>query len=88
MDKSVRARTNPFYVLLLAVSTLVVVTALAYLVSPSVLARAPRGGSPAAEWLDRHGPLALGIEFAVMLVSGILAMATDRLFSGAAPKAR
>ena len=58
------------------------VTALAYLVSPYVAQRAanrPGQGSLAlAEWFDRRSPMALAIEFAVMLVSGLLAMLTDR----------
>jgi hypothetical protein len=77
---------NPFYVLLLAASTLFVVTTFAYLVAPYAVERAAKAAgprpasSPAAEWLDRHGPLALGVEIAVMLVAGLLAMATDRWF--------
>ena len=66
------------------------VTALAYLVSPYVAQRAadrPAAGAGAgagagslalAEWLDRRSPTALAIEFAVMLVSGLLAIVTDR----------
>ena len=66
------------------------VTALAYLIGPSIEQRRlehagagrPGPGSLAlAAWLDRNGPLALGVEFGVMLVSGVLAMATDRWFS-------
>ena len=65
---------------------LFVVTALAYLVSPYVAQRAadrpgagPGPGSLAAGRLARSpGPTALAIEFAVMLVSGLLAMVTDR----------
>ena len=34
-----------------------------------------------AQWLDRNAPLALAIEFGVMLVSGVVAMATDPWFS-------
>jgi hypothetical protein len=79
--------SNPFFVILLVTSTMFVLTALAYLVSPYVVA--PRPGLPPrgegsialALWLDRHAPLALGVEFAVMLASGVLAMATDRWFS-------
>ncbi len=83
---------NPFYVGLMVVSTLFVVTILGYLVSayeldPERLAERalpPRGeGPPAfASWLDRRGPLILGIEFLVMLVTGVLAMATDDWFAG------
>jgi hypothetical protein len=78
---------NPFFVVLLAASSLFVLTVLGYLVSPYVLERKP-GGKPqsqgslaVAAWLDRHAPAALGIEFLVMLAAGILAMATDRWFS-------
>ena len=68
-----------------------VVTALAYLVSPYVAAtrgrpagrRAGPGSLALAEWLDRRSPTALAIEFAVMLVSGLLAMVTDRRFATA-----
>ena len=62
------------------------VTALAYLVSPYVAQRAAnrpagvqgQGSLALAEWFDRRSPTALAIEFAVMLVSGLLAMVTDR----------
>jgi hypothetical protein len=79
---------NPFYLGLLVASTLFVVTVLGYLVAPSVLnseGPAPRGETSRAfaTWLDRHGPLILGIEFVVMLVTGVLAMVTDDWFSGA-----
>ncbi|MGA2706189.1 MAG: hypothetical protein ABSH35_34580 [Isosphaeraceae bacterium] len=78
--------TNPFYVGLMVVSTLFVVTALGYLVAPNVISQGPeqRGETSRAfaNWLDRHGPVILGIEFLVMLVTGILAMATDDWFSG------
>ena len=67
---------------MLIASTAFVVTALAYLVSPYVAQRkgaGPGQGSLAlAEWFDRRSPTALAIEFAVMLVSGLLAMVTDR----------
>jgi hypothetical protein len=82
---------NPFYVALLAASTAFAITALAYLIGPSLEQKAARGpgagagaGSRAlAAWFDRNGPMALGVEFVVMLVSGLLAMATDRWFSAA-----
>jgi hypothetical protein len=79
--------SNPFFVILLATSALFVLTVLGYLVSPYVLmpnpARQPRGaGSIAmAEWFDRHGPMTLAIEFVVMLLTGVLAMASDPWFS-------
>jgi hypothetical protein len=73
---------NPFYVLLLVASTLFVVTTLGYLVGPMTQEASGAGGNSGgpAKWLDRHGPMALGVEFVVMLVSGLLAMATDRWF--------
>jgi hypothetical protein len=82
---------NPFFVILLGTSTLFVITVLAYLVSPYVLApnqaRPPQtqGSAALAAWLDRKGPQVLGIEFLVMLIAGILAMATDSWF---APRAK
>jgi hypothetical protein len=79
---------NPFYVGLMVVSTLFVITALGYLVSPYVLepGRRPRGAPSLdlALWLDRQGPLVLGLEFVVMMVTGVLAMLTDDWFSGSA----
>ncbi|MGA8350814.1 MAG: hypothetical protein WBQ29_07200 [Isosphaeraceae bacterium] len=79
---------NPFYVGLMVVSTLFVLTALGYLVAPNVIAPGPvqRGETSRAfaTWLDRHGPVILGIEFVVMLVTGVLAMVTDDWFSGVA----
>ena len=80
------ALANPFYVGLMVASTLFVLTALGYLVAPNVIAPGPvRRGETSrafATWLDRRGPLILGIEFVVMLVTGVLAMATDDWFSG------
>jgi uncharacterized membrane protein YidH (DUF202 family) len=77
--------SNPFYLALVAVSMIFVVTALAYLVSgyalepgrPPTTERARR----IAEWFDRNGPLALGVEFLVMLAVGVVMMATDRWYS-------
>lgn len=77
---------NPFYVLLLMASVLFVVTTFAYLVGPAVRQHAAAdkahagGPTPFADWLDRRGPLALGVEVGLMMVSGFLAMATDRWF--------
>src|SRR5262249_32461105 len=85
---------NPFYVVLLLASTLFVLTTLLYLVSATVQERAgragvaPKPGSLAfAGWFDRNGGLALGVEFVVMLVCGLLAMATDRWFPERAARA-
>ena len=82
---------NPFYLGLIVISTLFVVTALGYLVAPNLLKPGPvqRGALSlaVATWLDRRGPLILGIEFIGMLVTGVLAIATDDWFSGE-PRAR
>lgn len=74
---------NPFFTLLLIVSVGFVITALAYTASPAIAGRPDSGpGSIAlARWLDRNGPLTLGIEIAVMIVVGSVAMATDRWFT-------
>jgi hypothetical protein len=90
---------NPFYALLLVASTVFTVTVFAYLIGPSIEQRAldraqgkagagaekpgPRSLALAA-WLDRNGPRVLAIEIGVMVVSGLLAMATDRWFAGRA----
>jgi hypothetical protein len=72
---------------MLATSVAFVVTVLAYLVSPWVLDPARAVGEPGpgsiamAVWFDRNGPLVLGIEFSVMLVTGVLAMLTDPWFT-------
>jgi hypothetical protein len=84
---------NPFYLLLIVASVVFTVTVLAYLVGPSIQQRAldhqgagagggrpGRGSLALVAWLDRNGPFALGVEFVVMFVSGVLAMATDRWF--------
>ncbi len=79
--------SNPFFVVLLGTSVLFVLTIFGYLVSPSIIvpdAARPRPGPNSvalARWFDRNGPLILGIEFLVMLVSGVLAMLTDPWFS-------
>jgi predicted PurR-regulated permease PerM len=88
-DRSRKPWPNPFYVILLLVSTVFVVTALGYLIGPFVQQQAkehPTGGpGPAsravAEWLDRRAPLALSVEIGLMLASGVLAMATEHRFS-------
>jgi hypothetical protein len=80
---------NPFFVILLGASVLFVLTSLGYCVSMYVLQ--PQPGESAdvngtmsvslAKWLDRNAPWALAVEFLVMLISGITAMATDHWFS-------
>lgn len=84
-----KPRPNPFYVLLMLVSTLFVITAMGYLMGPFVERQAleqpgagPTSGSRAlASWFERKGVLALTIEFGAMLALSLLAMATDRHFS-------
>ena len=75
---------NPFYVGLMVTSTLFVVTALGYLVAPYVIeaGQAAQGQASRAfaAWLDAHGPLILAVEFAIMLLSGVTAMATEDYF--------
>ena len=74
--------------ILLVASVVFVLTVLAYLVSPYVARRPDPARRPArpglvalADWLDRNGPWSSGVEFVVMLVAGVLAMATDPWFS-------
>jgi hypothetical protein len=75
---------NPFYVGLMVTSTLFVVTALGYLVTPYVsqAGQAAQGQASRAfaAWLDAHGPLILAVEFMIMLLSGVLAMTTEDYF--------
>jgi hypothetical protein len=78
---------NPFFTVMMATSVVFVLTVFAYLVSPYVLqpadanaAQAPSSVA-AAEWLDRNAPTALAVEFVVMLVTGVVAMATDPWFT-------
>jgi hypothetical protein len=79
--------SNPFFVILLATSALFVLTVLGYLVSPYVLTPQPARRPPGprsialAEWFDRYGPMMLAIEIVVMVLAGVLAMATDPWFS-------
>src|SRR3954447_20281428 len=84
---------NPFYFVVLVSGTAFVVTALAYLVNglgfgagagPKAV-EPGRASRAVAAWFDRHGPLALGVEFVIMLVFSLLAMATDHWFSPKKP---
>jgi hypothetical protein len=86
---------NPFFVVLMATSVVFVITVLGYLISASVLEPGPANPPPgagsrvAAAWLDRNAPWVLAVEFAIMLLTGVLAMATDAWFSPRAkPKPR
>lgn len=81
---------NPFYIALMVVSTVFVVSAIAYLMVPMLAQQAlvdPRLAheNPAtpgfAHWLDHSGPTYLGVLFVMMLVLSVLAMATDHWFS-------
>jgi hypothetical protein len=78
---------NPFFVVLMATSVVFVITVLGYLISPSVLEPWPANPAPgagsreAAAWLDRNAPWVLAVEIAIMLLTGVLAMATDSWFS-------
>jgi hypothetical protein len=78
---------NPFFNVMMAASVVFVLTVLAYLVSLYVLQQADGEAAQAAssvamaQWLDRNGPMALAVEFIVMLVSGLVAMATDPWFT-------
>ncbi len=84
-----KPRKNPFFTLLMIVSTLFLVTTLGYLVGPFVEQRAiaskGTGANPVsvalAGWFERRGVVALAIEFVVMTVLAILSMTTDRYFS-------
>jgi hypothetical protein len=77
---------NPFFVVLMVASVAFSVTALAYYVSafvepvPDRPRPSPRSLAVAA-WLDRNAPWVLAVEFGVMFVTGVLAMATDQWFS-------
>lgn len=79
--------SNPFFVILLGTSVVFVLTILGYLVSPAILVPDPAKPRPGpnsvrlAEWFDRNGPMTLAVEFAIMLVSGVVAMLTDPWFS-------
>jgi hypothetical protein len=90
MTASARKRevfANPFFVVLMAGSVVFVLTVLAYLISPAVLEADPAkppasaGSRALAEWVDRNAPWVLAVEFAIMLLTGVLAMVTDPWFT-------
>jgi hypothetical protein len=78
---------NPFFVVLMATSVAFVLTVLAYLISPAVLEPGPAKPLPSARslamaaWVDRNAPWVLAVEFAIMLVTGVIAMVTDPWFT-------
>jgi hypothetical protein len=72
---------NPFYVGLQALGVLFVVTVLGWLVAGHGIDSEKLSENPAFPlWLDRNGPLIIGIEFVLMLVTGVLAMLTEDWF--------
>ncbi len=79
---------NPFYVFLIIVSSVFLITVLAYLMGPYIqqqmINRPDAGPSPASRsltlWLETHGPKALGVEFILMFVAAFLAMGFDHKF--------
>jgi hypothetical protein len=79
--------SNPFFVVLLGMSVVFVLTIFGYLVSPYILVPDPARPRPGpnsvrlADWFDRNGPVTLAVEFGIMLVSGVLAMLTDPWFA-------
>jgi hypothetical protein len=86
-----KAWPNPFYVILVLASTAFMITTFGFLIGPYVERQALEGGQPdagsrlVAAWFDRHGVAALTVEFALMLATGLLAMATDRWFRNRRP---
>jgi hypothetical protein len=75
---------NPFYVLLLAVSLLFVVTALAWAIVPTIEDKARADGTPLApsavrDYLRANGGTWLLYEVTAMIALGLLSMGLDRL---------
>src|SRR5437868_1852478 len=82
--EAVAAARNPLYLVLLLVSLLFVMTALAYALIPVLEQKAAEAGnppppSPFREGLRQHGGTWLLCEVAAMVVVGLLSMALDRL---------
>ncbi len=76
--------SNPFFVVLLVASVLFVLTVTLWLFTTWRVTARPQPGPGVvalARWLDSRSPLLVGVEFAVMLVSGVVAMLTDPWFS-------
>jgi hypothetical protein len=75
---------NPFYLLLLVVSLVFVITALAYAVVPTLEDKAKQAGeipppSPFRDQLRHDGWRWLLVEVTAMVVLGLLSMGLDRL---------
>jgi hypothetical protein len=92
MSNRNRGAPNPFYAILIVVSTAFAITVFGYLIGPYMQQRAlanpesaRTGGRAFALWFDRHGVQALSAEFVVMVIASILAVATDQWFSPKKP---
>jgi hypothetical protein len=78
---------NPFFVVMMAATVVFVITVLAYLISPAVLEVGPGKAPPSprslamAKWIDQNAPWVLAVEFAIMLVTGVVAMIADPWFT-------
>lgn len=82
---------NPFFVVLMIVSTAFMVTVMLLFVDtlrqqPDVSAARAAVASPLSTWLESHGMTALLVQFGLMFVSGVLAMALDHKFSPASAR--
>lgn len=85
------ASPNPFYVLLLVVSTAFVLSVLAYLIAPAVKqqaaepaagTQAPSAGSVAlASWIEANAPRLIAVELGLMIVTGLLAILLEQFVS-------
>jgi hypothetical protein len=79
-----KKRRNPFYVLLVPVGAVFVVTAFAYgimafqAVNSSARAAAEHGSHPLFQWLHAHGDAAMLWEVGALAVLTLAALATDR----------
>jgi hypothetical protein len=77
-----RSATNPFYVLLLAFGVAFALTACAYSVMTlKAVRRSPEpeaAGAALLTFLDEYGPLLMGGELALLAVTTVAAISTDR----------
>jgi hypothetical protein len=78
---------NPFFVVMMAATVVFVITVFAYLISPTVLEAVPGKPQPSerslaiAVWIDQNAPWVLAVEFAIMFVTGVVAMVVDPWFT-------